>query len=527
MTVEQARAAYDERAWSRAVELYADAGQLGADDLERHAIALMMLGRMDDYFSAREAAYHQLLEAGDAAGATKVAFWIGAQRMVAGEVGLGSGWLARAERLVAEQPVEGVAIGYVSLARNFEAAATGDFTRAMALVDEAVAIGRRHRDGDLPCLALHQLGVLLLGAGRVEEGLARLDESMLELTAGGVSPMVTGIVYCGVIAGCWNVYELRRAQEWTDAMARWCKAQPELGNFNGECKVRRAELKQLHGEWSQALDDLALVAPSDVDPWAAGAAAYVRGNLDRLQGRFDDAEEAFSVASRLGWDPQPGLALLRLAKGSVQAAAAMIRRALAEPAEHGKRVELLVGATEVFLAAAELDEGEATAEELAELARTLRTPVIEGLAAHARAAVCLARGDHGAALAPARSALQTWVRLRAPYTEARARVLVAEACRALGDAESARAELGHADAIFTRLGAAPDVARMQQSDDVLSPRELEVLRLLATGATNKAIADKLVLSERTVDRHVSNIFGKLRVSSRSAATAYAFERQLV
>jgi DNA-binding NarL/FixJ family response regulator len=522
-----ARAAYDAKAWQRAFDAYAAAPRLGADDLDRYAVSAMLLGRLDDYFAIRERAYRQLLSEGDVLGAAMAAGWIGAQHMAQGEIGPGTGWLARAGRLAEQLEGESVPHGYLALSQVLEATASGDLDRAVAQAAEAAAIGRRTGDHDLAALATHQEGVTLLRVGRVQEGLSRLDEAMVALTAGELSPMVTGIIYCGVVAGCWTVYELRRAQQWTVAMSRWCDSQPDLVSFTGECKVRRAELKQLNGEWSQALDELDGVSPADMDRWAAGAAAYVRGNLDRLQGRFNSAEEHFALAAKLGVDPQPGLAQLRLAHGSVQAAAAMVRRSLAEVRDPGRRIELLFAATEILLAVGEPDEAAAATIELRGMAERQSSPVVTALAAQAGAELDLAKGSPESALAALRSALRTWLDERAPYLEARARVLVANACRALGDVESSGRELETARAIFDQLGAGPDLAKITGGDGVLTSRELEVLRLLATGATNKAIAAKLVLSERTVDRHVSNIFSKLGLSTRAAATAYAFSRQLV
>jgi DNA-binding NarL/FixJ family response regulator len=527
VTHTEADAAYDARAWQRAFDLYDLTPDLDARAFDRFAVSAMLLGRMADYYAIRERAYHQALAAGDVLDAARAALWIGTQKMVEGEFGSGGGWMARAARIVAEHDTGSEVRGYLLMAEAFGALAEGDLSRAISLSAEAAGIGRRHQDPDLTSLALHQEGQFLLEAGRPDEGLARLDEAMVGLTGGELSPMVTGIVYCGVIAGCWSVYELRRAQEWTTAMTAWCDSQPELASFTGECKVRRAELKQLQGAWSAALDELADVRSEDVDVWAAGCAAYVRGDLDRLQGAFEAAEEGFSEAARLGFEPQPGLALLRLARGSSQAAAAMMRRSLAETTVVGKRIELLFAATEIMLTVGEKQEAAKAVEELAALSSSSRSPIVTALHQQALAAVQLADETPEVALAPLRSALGTWVRIPAPYQEARTRVLLAAACRALGDRESANHELDRAKGIFTDLGATPDVALLTGGEGGLSPRELEVLRLVATGATNKAIAARLVLSERTVDRHVSNIFIKLGVSSRAAATAYAFDRQLV
>lgn len=519
----EARSAYDARAWARACELYAGE-PLDRDDLDRYAAATMLVGRMEEYFALRERAYDQLLAQGDLLGAAAAALWTGMQRTFAGDVAIGGGWLARAARLVEEDGTDSVPAGFLKLP---QALAAGDVDQAVALTREAVAAGRRHGSRDLVGLALHQEGLLLLESGRAADGLAKLDEAMVELSSGGLSPMVTGIVYCGAISGCWKVYEMRRAEQWTAAMTRWCEAQPELGNFTGECKVRRAELKQLRGDWTDARADLDLVGGDEVDRWAAGAAAYVRGNLDRLQGRFEAAEECFAEARRLGYDPQPALALLRLAQGSVQAAAAMVRRCVAESHDDARRVEVLVAAAEILPAAGDPAQASAAVAELGNLAARCRTTIVAALTDQAQATVRLAEGPPDAVLAPARTALRRWVELRAPYQEARTRLLIAAACRALGDGESADRETVAAAAIFQRLGAVPDLARTQGTDELLSPREVEVLRLVATGATNRAIAADLVLSERTVDRHVSNILTKLGVSSRAAATAYAFERKLV
>jgi DNA-binding NarL/FixJ family response regulator len=523
----EARAAYDARRWARAHELYGRAGALDAADLDRYAVAALMVGRLDDYFAIRERAYEHCLTVGDVLGAAEVALWIACQRIVQGEVGPGSGWLARAARLVEQDGTDSAAAAFLGVSQSLARAIEGALDEALAMTSAAVEACRRHGRDDLVALALHQEGLFLLNAGRVDEGMARLDEAVVTLGSPRVTPMVAGIVYCGTIAGCWSVYDLRRAHEWTAAMSTWCDAQPELGNFSSECKVRRAELKQLRGAWPDARDELAGVPATDGDAWAAGAAANLRGNLDRLQGRYDAADDAFAVAGRLGTDPQPGLALLRLAQGSVQAAAAMIRRCLAEVTDDARRVELLAAGVEILLAVDDNEAAEQAAADLAVIADRTRIPLVRAMSAHARALVCLAEDAPAEALPLARAALRHWVEVKAPYQEARARVLLADACRALGDTESAQRESDLAVAAFEELGATPDLARLRTAEGLLTPRELEVLRLVVTGATNRAIAAQLVLSERTVDRHVSNMFNKLGVSTRAAATAQAFERGLV
>ena len=341
--------------------------------------------------------------------------------------------------------------------------------------------------------------------------------------------MVEGIIYCGVIEGCWSIYELTRAQQWTAAMSQWSAAQPDLRNFTGECKVRRAELKRCSTAAGRRRSPSSTRwAPSEPDAWAVGRAASVRGTLDRLLGRFDSAEEQLRARVELGRGPaagaraappqpvgacrpRPPWSAVRLPRPTRPAGASRCsprpprscsRSTTSRPPRDRRRAPGPRG-----------DEPEPGGRSLSASTR--------------EASVRLARGAPSEALPLLREALGTWVRTRAPYEEARTRVLLADACRALDDRESADREVDLARAILERLGALPDLARLTVSDDLLSPRELEVLRLVATGVTNRAIAEQLVLSERTVDRHVSNIFGKLGVSSRAAATAYAFDRQLV
>lgn len=266
----------------------------------------------------------------------------------------------------------------------------------------------------------------------------------------------------------------------------------------------------------------------DVDRLWAGLAVYVRGDLERLRGLWDAAEGSFAAAARLGAEPQPGLAMLRLARGSTQAAAAMVRRSLAEVSVAGRRVPVLAAAVEVFLAVGDHDGAAAAVRELDALASRQDSEIVTAVAAQGRARLAVGTGRPERAGEPARAALTTWLQVGVPYEEARARALLAAVCRALGDVESAEREQRTAREIFTRLGARPDVDALdRQARLVLSPRELEVLRLVATGATNRAIATELTLSERTVDRHVSNILTKLGVASRAAATARAASWQLL
>jgi DNA-binding NarL/FixJ family response regulator len=366
-----------------------------------------------------------------------------------------------------------------------------------------------------------------------------VDETMVAVIAGELSPIVAGIVYCNTIAFCQSVYELRRAHEWTDALTRWCQEQPDMIAHKGLCLVHRAEIMTLVGAWREALEEACRVSErfsqGVLNERALGHAAYRQGEVFRLQGRFSAAEEAYREASRCGREPQPGLALLRLAQGNADAATAAMRRVVGETTTPLKRARFLPAYVEIMLAVGDAEEARSACLELEGIAERQRSDLLGAMSAHARGAVDLAEGDARAALLALRRAGEGWQELEAPYELARVRVLVGLACRTLGDADSAALELEAARSVFEQLGAAPDLARVDSfarpasSGDVheLTARELQVLRLVAAGETNKAIAAKLVLSDRTVERHVRNIFAKLGVSSRSGATAYAYEHQLV
>lgn len=359
-----------------------------------------------------------------------------------------------------------------------------------------------------------------------------LDESMVAVTAEELSPIVTGIVYCGVILACQEVYDVRRAREWTRALSDWWELQPELVAFTGRCLVHRAEILQLDGSWREALEEARRAGEQFLETKnpAAGLARYRQGELLRLQGEFGAAEKAYKEASTFGWEPQPGLAQLRFGQGRATAAATAIRRAEAGATQLLERVRLLPAYVEIMLAVGDTDSARRACHELEELAGGYESAMLEGIVAHARGAVHLAEGDAQSALVSLRRAGDIWQALEAPYEIARTRKLVGEACRALGDEEAAELELEAARGIFERLGAKPDLARLTSgAADAhgLSRRELEVLRLVASGKSNREIAAALVISEHTVARHLQNIFAKLDLSSRAAATAFAFEHNLV
>jgi DNA-binding CsgD family transcriptional regulator/tetratricopeptide (TPR) repeat protein len=531
----RARRAYRNQSWKTAYEALVRAeavSPLSGEDLELLATAASMLGDIDGQVQALERAYHRYLESGDYEDALRCAIWLGIHLMLAGSVGRASGWLSRAERQMELSDDDSAGRGYLLLPIALRKEAAGDLDGAVEAAREAAEIGERFRDADLAAIARQAMGNFLIVQGRSDEGLDLLDEAMVAVTAGELSPVPTGLVYCGAIEGCHEAYELRRAREWTAALTGWCEKQPDMVAFTGRCLVHRAEVMQLEGAWDEALGEAERARRrAGMSGSGIALAHYRRGDLFRLRGEFAGAEEAYRETSRLGREPQPGLALLRLAQRNANAAAATIRRAVAEVTEPSRRVALLPAYVEIMLALDAIEDARRGCSELEELAGGFEAGMVGALAAHARGATELADGNPQAALGPLRRAVEAWQELGAPYEAARSRVLVGLGCQALGDGDAADLELDAARTVFAELGAEPDLERMSRPDTAegagLTSRELEVLRLVAAGITNRAIAGELVLSERTVDRHVSNIYAKLDVSSRAAATAYAYEHGLL
>jgi DNA-binding CsgD family transcriptional regulator len=531
----RARAAYARCSWLEAYEGFARADELAPlapADLELRATTARMLARDGEAVEILERAHHAYLERGETLRAAYCAGEIGMTLFFSGAVGPAGGWLARADRLLEDVPEETVVHGYALLPVMFRHEAEGDLEGAVAIAAQATQIGKRHRDPELMALAIHAHGHMLVLAGRVPEGLVLLDEAMVAVTTTAVSPFVVGIVYCGVILACQEGFEVARAREWTLELTRWVGRQRDLVAFTGRCLVHRAEILQLGGSWSEALEEARLAAERFVETKnpAAGLALYRQGELLRLRGEFKAAEEAYRDASRHGWEPQPGLAQLRLAQGKRDVALAAIRRATAEITVPLKRAALLPAQVEIALAASEVEEARTACLELRGLAEQYQSAMLDAIVAHAQGAVALAEGDARSALARLRHAQRVWLELDAPYEVARTRELIARACCALGDDEAGVLEREAARELFERLGAAPDLARVSMragASHGLSGREVEVLRLVASGKSNREIASTLVISEHTVARHVQNMYAKLGLSSRAAATAFAFEHELV
>jgi DNA-binding CsgD family transcriptional regulator len=536
---ERARGSFKRRRWGDAfAELSAARrdGQLGVEDLERLAVAAYMVGRDDDCEDAWLGAHHAWLRRGEAERAARCAFWQALGLFFRGELAPAMGWVARGGRLLEDSRRDCVEQAWLRMLRALPLLFEGDPEAAYPSFVEAGEIAERFADSDATAFARLGRGYSLVLQGQIAEGMALLDELMVAVTADEVAPMVAGIAYCQVIALCQAVFDLRRAREWTEALTRWCDAQPDLVPFRGNCLVHRCEIFQLQGAWLDALDAARRACEWLAGPPAwdtLGSAYYQLAEIQRLRGELAEAQESYRQASLAGRDPEPGMSLLRLAQGRIDLALPALRRALEEAQDPTARSRLLPGCVEVMLEAEEVGAARAAADELAGIAAQFDAPYLHALAAHASGAVLLAEGDPRAALTKLRAAHRWWRDLEAPHQAARVRLLIGVACRRLGDGASAELEFEAARGVLEELGAAPDLERLARLSGSsgpggpLSRREREVLMLVAAGKANRAIAAELFISEKTVARHVSNIFTKLRLSSRAEATAYAYRHGLV
>ncbi len=538
MTIERAREAFARQAWGEAYALLAAGGPLDADDLERLAVAAHMAGRDDESTLAWERAHLECVRLGHPDRAARCAGWLAIGLMLRGDMAQASGWLARAARLLDETADDCAARGYLQVPVFLQTLGSGDAATALELANDIVAIARRFDDNDLLALGALGRGQATLALGETAKGMSLLDEVMVAVTSGEVSPIPAGIVYCAVIEACMDILDLRRAAEWTEALDGWCAAQPDLVPYRGQCLVHRSQVLQAHGEWTEAVAEVERARRRLSEPAhpALGLALYQQGELHRLRGELADAERAYRAASEHGREPAPGLALLRLEEGKADAAVAAVRRMVEESRGQLIRPTMLAASVDIMLATGDVETARSAAEELATIAGAVDAPLLlRAIAAYATGSVLLAEGEAARALASLRRACAGWRDLEMPYDAARARVQIGLACRALGDHDAANFEIGAARATFELLGAHPDLARAVRllgRDERtrlagLTNRECEVLRLVATGRTNREIAGVLVISDHTVGRHLQNIYMKLGLSSRAAATAYAYDHDLV
>ncbi len=528
--LERGRAAYDDRRWAECVEALRaadDAGQLQDQDTKALAISLYLVGDDAGCDEVMERGHQIALDRGDWRFAAQVSFWHGFTLFGRGEHARAGAWLTRTRELVTEHHVDGVEASLPDVVEARGLLAAGRADEAMELARRAALVGRELHDPNLEVLGRLTVGQVLLQQGRTEEALACLDEVMLTVSRADLDPPVAGLAYCAVISTCMGLLDVPRAREWTGVLSDWCEAQDGLVPFRGQCLVHRSQLKTMEGDWTAALDE-AQRATVRLGGTAAGNAWYQLGEVHRLRGAWAEAEDAYRHANALGRQPEPGLALMRLAQGRTDTAVTTFRRLHAEP-DRVDRLDVLTGYVEAMLAAGDLEAAGTAVDELEASAAT--GPLVHrARAQEARGALRLARDDAAAAVASLRPAADIWLSLAMPYDVARVRVRIGDACRALGDDDSAALEHGAARETFARLGAGPDLARLDgrtPGTGGLTAREVEVLRLVAAGHSNRRIATDLVLSEKTVARHLSNIYTKLDLGSRAAATAYAYDHHLV
>lgn len=539
--ITRGRESYARRAWRDAYDELSVADELAsleAGDLDRLAMAAYLIGRDEAAVAGFERAHHAFLDRGEIGRAVRGAFWVGMLLIQRGRHAEGGGWLGRAGRLLDEHALDAVERGYLLIPAALRALGSGDPRQAHEMFGDAAAIAQRFGDPDLVALGRLGRGTALVAMGEARQGVAMLDEAMLAVTTGDVSPIAAGIIYCALIIACRDIFDWRRAQEWTAALSRWCATQQDLKPYRGQCLVHRSEIMQLRGEWPDAMAEAQRACEHLADPPGdpvLGMAHYQLAELLRLRGEFSRAERAYREAGESGHPVQPGLALLRLAQGRIDEADAAIRRVMVEAEDDRvKRCRVLAAFVEIVLAAGDVDAARTATGELTAFAADLDAPYLRAVAETARGAIMLAERDDRAACAALRRAWMLWQGLDAPYEAARVRVLMADACLRLADHDTAGMELDAARRVFEQLGATPLLARVAElsgrpkasTPGGLTPREVDVLRLVATGASNREIADRLVISEKTVARHLSNIFTKLGVPSRAAATAYAYQHEL-
>lgn len=535
--LELAREAYERREWVSAYRALSEQEDLAVEDLMALATTAYLVGRRNDCVQALQRAHQTAAQQGDIPAAVRAAYWLTEVLWSDGEMAVGNGWLARARRILSDFGQEVVERGYIQERITMAHVLAGQFAEALAAAPAVAGYGRRFGDPDLVAIGLHLEGRLTVYSGRVGEGLTLLDEAMIAVVAGEVSPIFAGSIYCSSIEACQELSDFGRAGQWTHALATWCDAQPDLVAFTGQCAVHRGQLMRLHGAFDDAVRELERAAEryalvSGGEP-ALALAHYERGEVLRLKGDYDAAEAAFATAAELGHSAQPGRALLRCDRGRHPAAVSAIRQLLAERVDPVHRSQVLAAAVTVLVRAGEIDEATPLASELTACGDSFGCTALQASAAYARACIALERGEADRALGAARRAAELWTQLSGPYEAARSRVIVGSALRMLGDEESGTAELRGAKRTFGELGAAADeraVTKVLSPRDApggLSPREVEVLRLVAAGKSNSAIAAELVLAEKTVARHLSNIFTKLGVRSRTAAAAFAHEHDLI
>jgi DNA-binding NarL/FixJ family response regulator len=550
---QRGRAAFQSHAWAEAYAHFSTADRLaplGGEDLELLATSAFLAGHDDISIDSWVRAYNEWLRAENRPRAARCTFWMILELLSSGEWARANGWLATARRLLDEGHHDCAERGLLSVIVTRVHLKDGDHAAAHDVVADAVALADRFNDPDLKAFGRQAQGLVHARRGEAAAAATLFDEAMVAVTTGDVSPITVGVVYCAVIEACYEILDLGRAREWSAALVQWCGAQPDLVPFRGHCFVHHAETLRRGGAWSNAMaeaehacrraalaanSETALPPSQSIRGYPIGPAFYELAEIQRMRGKFAEAEEAYRQASLHGRSPEPGLALLRLAQGRSDVAATAIRRVLDQPQKRWARANVLAAGVDIMIAARDLVTARGAADELTAMVTQLPAAFLRAITAQARGTLLVAESDPRAALAELRTAWMAYQDLEMPFDAARVRVMMGLVCRELGDEDAASMEFDAARHVFLRLGATPDLARVDRllaaspksTIPRLTTRELQVIRLLAAGRTNRAIARQLTISERTVDRHVSNILTKLDLPSRTAATAYAYQHHLV
>jgi ATP/maltotriose-dependent transcriptional regulator MalT len=509
-----------------------DSPRVEAERCELVADASWWLGHLQDCIDARERAYRLFDEQGDRRRAGQCAVWLWEHHAIAAHPAIAGAWLRRARRALEGEP-DCVELGALLLREAETAHGSGDLDLARDLAARAVDLARSLRSANLEAEALQTMGRVLIDEGEVAEGIGHLDEAMLFAVEGRLGPYSTGKVYCSLISACEELGDLDRAAEWTEATTRWAQQYP-FAIFPGICRVHRAVVLKRRGSLAEAEREAAQACEELITSHVANAAAaYAEvGDIRRRLGDLDRAEEALTRAQELCGRPCGALALLRLAQGRPDTGLAIITSCLRDTTNPLSRATLLPILVQVASATGDLDEAESALGELDSIASTFDTSMLRAVAASARGRLELARGDAASASSSLQDAVERWTALDVPYEVATARTLLGQALRDRGDAIGAADSFAAAVRLFDQIGARLD-ARLSDGEvrpthpAGLTEREVEVLRLVAAGKTNNEVAADLYLSVKTVSRHLSNIFTKVGVTSRAAATAFAFEHNLV
>ncbi len=531
-----AKALWDSAEWSRCLAMLDEAAArapLPKELVELHGWLAFLVGREEECLTLTFDAFHRFDAEGDFRAAARVAFWAAFVLFNRGEIAQGAAWQARSWELVESHSLGGAEEAQLLGMDGHRAWLERRPEAARELTDRALALAKEagNRDG----LALGQLtrGRVELQLGHRDQAMSCFDEAMASVSASETSPVVAGTVYCAVIEVCMRLRDLRRATEWTQALTLWCANRPDLVPYRGACLVHRAQLAVLRGDWTDGLrraQEAAAILPAR----QVGEAHYQLGEIHRMAGAFEQSERDYRQANSSGYQPEPGLSRLRTMQGRPDAAVTTLTRLVTERQRAEDKAELLSALVAAQLAAGDPAAARGAADQLATIAGELDSPLLSGLAAQSIGAVLCAEGSAGDALTALRRALHTWQDLDLPHLAAQARTLVGRCLLTLGDEDAAQMEFEAARGVFTWLGAVPDLAELDATTRVSAPlpngltaREVEVIRLVAEGLSNRAIAGKLFLSEKTIARHLSNVYAKLGLTSRAAATAFAYDHDLV